>query len=320
MKNTAKTFKKILPCVLGLSISVLSILAPFCGLKKANADYLPPASGDYFPTLPSVYGYNISFALPGYGENGYSTNVSVPLSYDSGQNPIYQYNDEFPVYQSITPDSTIYTRYDLRNQNYTGSMWITAKYELGNIYLNRQLYEHFFGGFSLSIGGATTYEFSPIYGTASWGLVVYNWDTELFQEIDYVQSFASDTRFCAFSALTWDDFYDAYGFRGYVMVRSFNIEFTTRVTGFNDYVSYTLNHISTPIDTGYYRQVQQSAFVEWSPYSWRTATSIGLDTVTDGVSSFLNMEFIPGFKLWYFLLIGLGCAITGIALKFFLGG
>ena len=38
------------------------------------------------------------------------------------------------------------------------------------------------------------------------------------------------------------------------------------------------------------------------------------------VSSFFNTEFIPGFKLWYFLLIGLGCAIVGIGLKFFFGG
>lgn len=320
MKNTAKTFKRVLPCVLGLGISALSILAPLGGLKKANADYLPPASGDYFPTIPSMYGYNISFSLPSYGENGYSTNVSVSLSYDNGQNPIYQYNDTFPVYQSINPDTTIYTRYDLRNENYTGNMWITAKYELGDIYLNEQLYEHIFGGCSLTLGGATSYEFAPIYCVATWGLVVYNLDTGLFQETTYNQTLASDTRLCEFRALSWEEFYSAYGFRGFVMVRSFNVEFTTRVTNFNDYVSYTLNHLSTPIETDYYRQVQKSGFIEWSPYSWRTATSIGLDTVSDGVSSFLNMEFIPGFKLWYFLLIGLGCAITGIALKFFLGG
>ena len=321
MKNAAKTLKKVAPCMVGLAITAFAVLAPFTPPKKANADFLPPAENDAFPTLPSMYGYNLSFSLPAYGENGYLTSVSFPMTYEHGENNyIYQYNDEFPVYQSLSPAATVYTRYDLRGQNYTGNMWINARYHLGDIYLDKQLYEHFFGGFSLTLGGATDYEFSRIGCVATWQLVVYNWDTELFQTIDYVQSLGSYTRLCEFRSLPWEEFYTAYGYRGYVMVRSFDIDFITPVTDFNDYVSFTLNHLSTPIETSYYRQVQNDAFVEWSPYSWRTATSIGLETITGGISDFLNMEFIPDFKLWYFLLIALGCAITGVALKFFLGG
>lgn len=322
MKNAPKTLKKILPCVFALGITALSVLTPFLPLKKASAESFPPSSDDFFPTLPSFYGFTVSTGVNSNNdEEDYYTTTSYPLTYDNGNGTsVYQFDDMYPVYLRYTPDSSVYTRYDLRSINLTGSLNAYNRWELGDIYLDRELYEHFFGGASLSLGGATDYEFTEITYIASWKLVVYNYDTQLFQEMDFVQSGYSRTRFCEFRSLTWDDFYSAYGHLGYVCVRSFSIDFRVPVDNFSGYVSLTVNHLSTPVEADYFRNTQLEAWEEWSPYSWRTATSTGLETITGAVSDFLNMEFVPGFKLWYFLLIGLGCAVTGVALKFFLGG
>ena len=83
-------------------------------IAKVNTS-LPPAT-DSTAKIPSMYGFDISIYHWDLIEvNGYTTSYSFPLQYDNGIGErIFEYDDYVPVYISVSPTSTIYTRYDYR--------------------------------------------------------------------------------------------------------------------------------------------------------------------------------------------------------------
>lgn len=250
-------------------------------IAKVNTN-LPPATDDSLPTMPSMYGFDISinhFDL--IESNSYTTRYSFPLRYDNGIGErIYEYDDYVPVYMSLSPTATIYTRYDYRQgfANTDLSVFdVRAEWVLGDTFVNEEWYEHFFGGFAISLGGATNYSFPTTNFRCVMTVSIPNKDygTYVDTQVEFTGQSTGNNRYLEFNAPTWLEFYQMYGYESYCLIKDMIITFRIPTPWFQDYISITLNHLSTPRSYREFKELQDIASSTFGRYNFAAGQDKG---------------------------------------------
>ena len=325
VKKRPKKGLKIICSVIGCAFALLSVLAPFSGLKTAKADELPPASLGGV-SVGTFYGFDLAFSVyDRINLDTYNLYWSMPLSYQFGQGK--QEYDYVIAYSDISNRSLHGTfSYDngviFAGLNLLGSMDLCGFFSMSlvdRVYVDSYLYDiliksqsFLFNGFV----GDTNYSLTCV-------IEYVNADDEIeMLSINRVGSINFNTTGALNIILPDYAWLDKKGYTndGYLCIASFDCILAGNLDG--GYVSYNVARSPSNYALSSYKDLQLSAEKVYLPrrYVKVPVDDIGLGVITQAVSEFFNTEFIPGFRLWYFLLIGLGCAIVGIALKFFLGG
>lgn len=345
MKNTPKTLKKVLPCAIGLGLFSLSILAPFTGLKTANAEqgfppsFNPTGNSTEFVSLYPLNAFTVSAIGGNVDNNEYNTAFvqQYALSPFVDSSTIHEKTYSLGEYGQVDLKATA-TEFNYRL--FTTATYLNSPNAFYGVelvldtpfYLNEDLYEYFFTSplapfgvyFSLSgeYAGAysVTADYDFTFGKYQNGY--YNTthikgentlpDSKVYRTTDYFP--------------TWENLVEnGVVYDGYAYLNDFSFRCFCRVSyyGFH-YIGVNVQKKSTGSTGGLlltdFKNTQTAGQYTHKSYIKIPVDDIGLGSITGGVADILNMEFIPGFKLWYFLLIGLGCAIVGIGLKFFFGG
>lgn len=333
-------------CLAGV-LGILACLGTFFSVKKvvsSKAEYaLPPGQvvGSEEAYISSLYGMDISFRIGNSSESLYGLSYSVPYLYEEGLGSfVYQGN----MAKTNSSFSDIGFMMNLQQNSYNSLylrfltslgqldvddrfLVVSFRYSNGLLYLNRDLYRYLFSLYSFSVYGLNTNNFFPYLLRCGFN---FNKFTEegfngSFVYSDEVSGNGKDFGlvFPFWSTLQDNGLVNSEGF---VCLSDFSFDVQLDVSNLNDdvvfFFSSNLDYMDAKILVSDFHLLQKDGFNSFIPYMYEKVPvdDIGLGSITNAVSAFFNVEFIPGFRLWYFLLIGLGCAIVGIALKFFLGG
>lgn len=332
MKNCPK-IKKIAPVLaLTLPLALSAVLGAFSTLKTAKADYgLPPA--DTGNVTDDVYispfdSYNVLFTAYIATDNYYQVSSSNGFIYDNGYGVdnynflIRNNNDGNPRYSTYTVNKRFFD-FEIEGESVGEYGYISAVlFNQRMTYCNEILFNYLYRNwrFNMTVD-SYNYKQEFVFYVIENNELVEKTYTETKKVDNYNNSLQYEL------GVSWSTLRDlGYVTNDFVCIKSCYLE----IAGFNnswqnaDFNVYRTGGLS---DLDYisvfdYSVIQSNGFNTFVPYLYveYPVDEIGLGVITNAVSEFLNTEFIPGFKLWYFLLIGLGCAITGIALKFFLGG
>lgn len=343
MKKGSK-IKKIVPALaLALPLALLAVLGAFTSLKTAKADFPPVYNNESeFSTLTDtpfslyetsvVRGANIDYGASDDGYARYSFDAPRFSLTQEGSINIFHSIDEVGMYGRV--------EYDMQTPS---TMRLRAFFDSSDInvgvYEGIQLttYRPFYADEGL-YNRLIKSTLAPLRVTSASD---YARDLRIFYTIHYdllteeglaSRIVSNQTRTDANTSFNVTGFlpiYDALTSSAleddYIYVRSVSLTFLlvyeVQTVGVNSRVQLTAGGTS-PTDISYngFNDVQTSAINFFYTRNVKPVDDIGLGVITSAVTAFLNTEFIPGFKLWYFLLIGLGVMITGLALKFFLGG
>lgn len=351
MKNTAKTFKKALPCMLGLGVTALAVLAPFTGLKTAYAQQgFPPSynanqqSTDFVSVYP-LQPFTLSAIGGIYNERVYQPNDYTIEFVEQYAYPVFV--DNSPVFEQTFyledggSSVDLKATYDQVNfRLFSTTDFLNRQYafygvDIANnipLYLNEYLYSYFFVDNSNPFG--VYFSLSSEYQNRLHLRAENSFTFAKFVDNSYTTESVKNEYFSNTAKVlrsgdifpTWE-YLEENGFvvDGYVYLENFNYRVYVVVDRYTaHYIGVTVQKKPVDSQAGLavteFKNYQNTGNELYKNYVLIPVDDIGLGVITNAVGAFLNMEFIPNFKLWYFLLIGLGCAITGIALKFFLGG
>lgn len=333
---TSKTKKRL--CLIACTaLAVLSVLTPFTGLKTAKADSPLPPSVDlpaqsYVSTLNDMY---ITFGIvDNTGDSAYLNTVIGDFVGDGrGIDTLYGLSVEsangtlYNGWYSISP-TDIFMRISkpITRDNH---LYLAVDYQGAPFFMDKGIYTDFIRAIGI---------YSAQNGSSTFNRATYTVNATFYKPVDDYTldgnfSLSSTTLVKTQTFLSggqnlelydWD-YLEKNGFtrNGYVLMADYYL------VALMPCLDSSIATIDIALDAYYmtaqeWQAFQREALEDFSPTIYQyipvPVDDIGLGTIASGVSAFLNTEFIPGFKLWYFLLIGLGCAVTGIALKFFLGG
>lgn len=345
MKNCSKTIKKALSCVLGLGLCALAVLAPFTGLKKASAEQGFPPS--FNPTgnsteYVSLYPLN-AFTVSAIGGNVDNDEYVVDFTQQYALSPfvdsstvhekIFSLGEYGQVDLRATADEFNYRLFTTLAYLDSPSAFYGVEFTLNfPFYLNESLYEYFFSSSTAPFG--VYFSLSGEYGGTYSVTADYDFTFGKYQNGYYATTHITGQDTLPNSNVyrttdyfpTWEQL-DENGviYEGFAYLNDFSFRCFCRLEYYSaHYIGVNVQKKTTFANAGLllsnFKNSQTAGQFAHRDYIKVPVDDVGLNTIGTAVSNFLNIEFIPDFKLWYFLLIGLGCAVTGIALKFFLGG
>lgn len=343
MKNGSK-IKKIIPALaLALPLALLAVLGAFTSLKPVNADYPPVYNQEselnsLADTPFSLYETNVIRGVStefGATEDGYGRFTFDAPRYslvDEGFISVSYFIDEPAIRGRVSYD--MQTPSTMRLRAFFDSSEINVGgYEAIQLNTYRPFYadEGLYNRLIKSTNAPLRVSSTSDYATSLRISYTINYDALTLEGLT-PRMRSNQTRITVGTSFNISGFLPTYtalteetSENDYIFVRSISI---TCQLIYENYAPVTNARIQvtvsgqSPTDISYtgYTDTQTNAIDFFYTRNVKHVDDIGLGVITSAVTSFLNTEFIPGFRLWYFLLIGLGVMVTGLALKFFLGG